>query len=447
MKISILTIFPELYDAFLKTSIIARAQEKGLLQFNIIRFSDLCEPKVRIDEPTVGPGVGMILTPSVVESAIEIAEAKWGKGYKIFFSPRGTPLKQSTLKTVYSKIEPNNNDSMHLILICCRYEGLDERVLETYADKVISIGDYVLMGGDLPAQVLLEGLLRLLPGVVGKKESVEKESFEGPFLDYPQYGLPVEWNKQVIPEVLRSGNHAIIEQWRKEKSIKKTVLERFDWLRKNKLSKNDKDLVRSFIPKHYVALMHNDVILKAFNKVGNTSITSIDIHDISRSSATYGIENVFLVSALKDQHAILEKFLDFWMSSEGKKYNTTRFEAIKKVVPAFDFDQVVEVIYNKEGKKPIIIATSAKIQSEVKSLDYYSQEVIWKQDRPVLFVFGTGQGLSSEFLQKCDYLFGPINGLIDYNHLSVRSAVSIVLDRWLGLNPDFDIVKSFDILE
>ncbi len=439
MKISILTVFPELYDSFINTSLISKAVKNNIIEFNFIRFSDICAPKERIDEPTVGPGVGMVLKPEVVQKAIEQAESKWGKGFKVFFSPKGEKLNQTVLHSLASQIKNDavkeqDHTGNHLILVCCRYEGQDARVIEHYANKVLSIGDYVLMGGDLPAQVLLEGLLRLIPGVVGKQQSVEEDSFTDAFLDYPHYGLPVEWEGKNIPEVLRSGNHAAIKKWREEAAARDTVLQRFDWFRR-RATKKDYNLAKKFIPSHYIAFMHTDIVIKG-GRVGNSSITSIDIHDIARSGSTYGVEKTFVVSALKDQHEIMNMFLKFWKSPEGERYNPNRYEAISRITPAESFDETVKKIEELEGKKPIIIATSAKLHDERKTIDYYSQGRVWSEERPVLLVFGTGQGLSDGFLEKCDYILCPVNGMTDFNHLSVRSAAAIVLDRWMGVNEE-----------
>lgn len=462
MKISITTVFPEIYESFLKLSLVSRAIEKKIVEFNVVCFADMCQPKDRIDEPTCGPGAGMIIKPEVVQRAIEDCQAKWGPGFKIFFSPQGQRLDQRLLKVLANKlfefpeeilnktneahhglkaavsasfrrnqVKANNEKELHLILVCSRYEGLDARVEDEYADLILSIGDYVLMGGDLPAQVFIESFLRLLPGVVGKMESVRKESFEGPYLDYPEYGLPVSWKDREIPEIVRSGNHAAIERWREEKACEKTIKKRFDWFISSDLTQRDIDLCQKFIPNHYVALMHTQVMVA--DKVGNTSLTSLDIHDIARSSATYGIENYFVVTALQDQQKILNTFLNFWRSEQGKEYNYSRFYAVGSVLPACSLQDVVEKIRGKEGKEPLIIATSANENEILREIDYFSQGMIWEQERPVLLLFGTGQGLSGEILAKCDYLLMPLKGLTDYNHLSVRSAVAVVLDRFLGL--------------
>jgi len=446
MKISIITVFPEIYDSFLKLSLVLRAIEKGIVKFNFVRFSDMCQPKERIDEPTCGPGVGMIIKPEVVQKAIEKCENLWGPGFKIFFSPQGQKLDQRFLKALGNKLlgtsfeslqetsnKTNDEKEPHLILVCSRYEGIDARVEKEYADLLLSIGDYILMGGDLPAQVLIESFLRLIPGVVGKMESVRKESFEGPYLDYPEYGLPVSWKNRDIPEVVRSGNHAAIEQWRQEKACEKTIKNRFDWFVSYDLIQKDIDFCKKFVPNHYVVLMHTQVMVNG--KEGNTSLTSLDIHDIARSCATYGIENYFVVTAMQDQQKILKSFLDFWKSEQGKEYNYSRFQAVSSIMAAHDLKEVIDKIKQKEGKEPLIIATSAKEHKNLRIIDYFSQGMIFKQGRPVLFLFGTGQGLSDEILAKSDYLLMPVKGLADYNHLSVRSAVAVVLDRFLGLNP------------
>lgn len=449
MKISIITVFPELYEPFLNTSILARAVENKLVEFNCVRFSDMVEPKQRIDEPTCGPGVGMIIKPEVVEKAIATCEEKWGKGYKIFFSPQGQTLDQNLLEQFAQTVKKTENLKQensgvscctdHLILVCTRYEGIDERVEQEYADLMLSIGDYVLMGGDIPAQVFIEGLVRLLPGVVGKQESIEHESFSGPFLDFPQYGLPVEWKGKKVPDVVLSGNHGKIEQWREEQACKKTMLKRFDWFRANRPNVEQIERARKMIPPHYVAIMHTQINIKG-GRVGESSIASLDIHDIARSAKTYGMKNYFIVSPLKDQQEIMRTFLGFWHSADGKKYNESRYDAVETVIPSHTLDDVIATIREKEGKDPLLIATSAKIHGQAEAIDYCSQSRVWQHDRPVLFILGTGQGLADEVLEKSDFILVPVKGLTDYNHLSVRSAAAIIFDRWFGLQPK--IVKN-----
>jgi tRNA (guanine37-N1)-methyltransferase len=429
MKISILTVFSDLYTPFVKTSLIKRAQEKGLISFDIDEFFSFVEPKERIDAPTFGHGPGMLIKPLVVERALEAKEKVDGKAFKIFFSPQGTKLDQTVVATIARKAR----ECGHLMLVAGRYEGMDARVEQVYADMVVSVGDFVLMGGDIAALAVLESVLRLVPGVVGKSESVEEESFSGAFVEYPHYTEPVTWKGFEVPEVIRSGNHAAMNRWREEQAAKKTVSLHFDWLRSHCLGDNDHKIAAQYIPHHYTALLHNDVLIGDNKQCGTTSVTSLDIHDIARSSKTYGIKGYFVVTHLIDQQKIVKKLLDFWMST-GIEYNASRHDAIKQVMIARDLGEVVASIEAIEGKKPLIISTSAREIEHPSVISFYDQSKVWALERPVLFIFGTGKGLSEECLLRSDFLLKPVRSFSDYNHLSVRSAVAIILDRWLGIN-------------
>jgi tRNA (guanine37-N1)-methyltransferase len=443
ITISIISVFPEIHETFLKLSLIGKAQEKGLLKINLIRFSDFVAVKERIDQALCGPSAGMILKPDVVEKALNHCIETHGDGFKIFFSPQGTILSQPVLKSLAAELFPGNYQetssvdqaaSTHLILICPRYEGMDARVEQTYADAIISIGDYVLMGGDLPAQVLLEGLLRYAPGIVGNAQSVEQDSFSGPLLDHPAYSLPVVWHNQEIPAVVRSGNHEVIRQWQLNESCKKTILKRFDWFRSNNPEQETLALAQKNIPPHYVVLMHDQIKLPN-GQIGTTSVTSIDIHDTARSCASYGVNNFFIVTPLVQQLSIVHTFLDFWHSEEGKSYNPSRYQAVSKVQTAPSLTTVLERITAETGKRPLIITTSAKKLPHSQTIDFNDQGIVWEHDRPVVLLFGTGQGLADEVVAMSDYLLIPVQGMTNYNHLSVRSAMAIILDRWLGLQP------------
>lgn len=431
MNISIISVFPELYESFLQTSLIKRAQQQGIVAIERAAFFDYVEPKQRIDAPTFGHGAGMLLKPQVVHDALRDQEKKHGKAFKIFFSPHGKKLDQRLLQDIALKIKDVN----HLMLVAGRYEGMDERVEQLLADEIISIGDYVLMGGDVPAMVLLEGLLRLLPGVVGKQESVEQESFSGPFVDYPEYTEPVEWQGLRVPDVVRSGNHEALRQWREKQAAERTVIGHFDWLRNQQLTPEQKTVVHGVIPPHYVMLHHADVFVGRETKIpGMTSITSLDIHDIARSCKTYGVKQYFVVSPLEDQQKIAKTLLDFWHTGVGVEYNRQRHEAVKHVQLARTVDEVIASIEQNEGMKPLLVGTSARVLEHQTQISFSDQGKIWAQKRPLLFVFGTGQGLTPEFIARCDYLLLPVGGLTEFRHLSVRSAVAVVLDRWLGIH-------------
>src|SRR3990167_28172 len=431
MNISLVTLFPQLYKPFLDASLIGRARQSGSITTDLINLLDLTEPKKRIDSPTVGPGTGMLIKPEIMQKAIDIQQEKYGRAFRIFFSPQGKKIDKKLLK----ELAPIIQQQEHLMLIASRYEGIDARIEEEYADIVLSLGDFVLMGGDIPAMAFLEGILRLIPGIVGKLESVEKDSFTGPWVDYPEYTLPVEWQGHKIPEIVQSGNHAAIEQWRLDQAAQKTVIGHFQWLRSWALKDKQKELAARYIPSHYMVLMHDQMRLKD-GRIGTTSVTTMDIHDIARSCRTYGIKNFFISTPFIDQRTIVQTLLDFWQSDEGIRYNSHRHQAIRNVCLTESFEETVKYIEKKEGKKPIVIATSAQYH-ELPVLSYSDQQKVWEQSRPVLILLGTAHGISNTVLEQCNYMLAPIEGFTDFNHLAVRSAAGIILDRWLGINPRF----------
>lgn len=450
MKINVVTLFPDLYIPFLSTSLIQRAQEQGIVSFNLTNLFDYAAPKERIDGPTFGHGAGMLLRPDVIERAVDAQESQGSPTYKIFFSPQGEKLDADVLKEIYEACQ--GTVKKNLMLLPARYEGMDARVEEHYADKIISIGDFVLMGGDLPAMMLIEGLLRFIPGVVGKQESVLRDSFADSFVDYPEYTAPVEWKGLKVPEVIRSGNHKELSEWRNKAAAMKSTLQHFDWVRTHKLNERQEKLVAEIIPAHYAILMHAQVVLpndqpsskkgmpdstQAANKVGCTSVTSLDIHDIARSACTYGLRGYFIVTPLADQQKIIQKLLDFWASDEGVDYNRHRHKALENVFIVSSLDEALEMIHQRENAEPLLMGTSARSpehEQHACSISYFDQKRVWAAKRPLAFIFGTGRGLAAEVLKRCDFMLPPVKGFGSFNHLSVRSAAAIVFDRWLGSN-------------
>ncbi|MDQ5890992.1 MAG: tRNA (guanine37-N1)-methyltransferase [Candidatus Dependentiae bacterium] len=437
--ITIITVFPELFENWCKTSLIARAQEAGQLKINCIRLADHVAPKQRIDTPACGPGAGMVLKAPVVAAAIEEAFARYGSGEVVFFTPSGTLLTQrlcQEMATTYFS-EPLSGapgvGDHHIILVCGRYEGVDDRVIQRYSGRKISIGNYVLMGGDLPAQVFLEAILRYLPGVVGDSRSVFHDSFSGPLVDFPAYGQPNEWEGMAVPPVLLSGDHAKIEKWRNDAALTQTVKEHFSWLRTSEISSEMRRSVAEKIPAHYVVLMHDQVLIGRKEALpGTTSVTTIDVHDIARSSATYGIKKFYVVTPLHDQQELLRVFFQFWHTDQGRNYNENRYDAMSCVKVVSSLAEAEADIMSLSGQIPLKIATSARPVDGVQSLAFDDQAIAWQTARPVALMFGTGQGMTAELLQACDYVLTPIHGFTGYNHLSVRAAVAIILDRWLG---------------
>ena len=237
MQFDVLTLFPEMFD-ILNESIIGRAKEKGLINVNLINIRDFSKNKhKKVDDTPYGGGAGMVIQPDVVYDAYKSIiknDEESEKTRVIYMSPQGKKLNQQKVEEL-SKQE-------HLILLCGHYEGIDQRVLDTIVDEEISIGDYVLTGGELPAMVLIDSVSRYVEGVL-KDGSTTEESFSQGLLEYPQYTRPEVFEGQQVPEVLRSGNHQMIDKWRREQSLKKTLEKRPDLLEKVDLSDEDKKIL------------------------------------------------------------------------------------------------------------------------------------------------------------------------------------------------------------
>jgi tRNA (guanine37-N1)-methyltransferase len=218
MKITILTLFPESFSGFLQSSIIGRAQKQGLVKIDLVNLRDFAKDDYgSVDDKPYGGGVGMVLRVDVVVPAIRQLQTKESK--VILLTPQGQTFKQNLAKKFAHQ--------KHLILVAGHYEGFDERIRE-YADLELSIGDYVLTGGELPAAVVSDAIVRLKPGVLGKKQSSIEESFSQNLLEYPQYTRPEEFEGKKVPAVLLSGNHGEIAKWRTAESKKVTKRKRPD---------------------------------------------------------------------------------------------------------------------------------------------------------------------------------------------------------------------------
>lgn len=228
MKFSIITLFPEVFKPILNSSILKRAQKKGLVEFELINLRDFGEGRHQVvDDRPYGGGAGMVLKPDVLTKALKSITSKLPATHyhllTILMSASGPPYKQAKAKE-FSKLD-------HLIIVCGHYEGVDQRFIDKYVDQEISIGDYVLTGGEVPAMVIADSVVRLIPGVLKKPEATKDESFSTNLLEYPQHTRPEEFEGEKVPEVLLSGNHAEVDKWRSEKSLEKTKKIRPDLLK------------------------------------------------------------------------------------------------------------------------------------------------------------------------------------------------------------------------
>lgn len=239
MRIDIATLFPEMCEAVLGESIIGRARKNGLITVCCHNIRDYTLDKHRrVDDSPYGGGMGMVMQPEPIYRCYQaVVEATGSKPYVIYLSPQGKPLCQQRCKEL-ARAE-------HLFLLCGHYEGVDERVLEEIVDEEISIGDYVLTGGELAAMVLTDSVARLCDGVLASSECFEEESHYNGLLEYPQYTRPEVWQDRAVPEVLLSGHHANIQKWRREKELERTLEKRPDLLEKAELTKADRKFLES----------------------------------------------------------------------------------------------------------------------------------------------------------------------------------------------------------
>lgn len=241
MNFHILTLFPEMVMNGLSTSIIGRAINNGLLSIEAINIRDFAENKHnRVDDYTYGGGAGMLMQAGPVYGAYQsVVEKADKKPRVIYLSPQGRTFSQEMAEEFAKEEE--------LVFLCGHYEGIDERVLEEIVTDYVSIGDYVLTGGELPAMVMIDAISRLIPGVLHNNVSAEFESFQDNLLEYPQYTRPEEWHGKKVPEVLMSGHHVNIEKWRREQSVIRTAQRRPDLLEKAELTQKEKELAKKYL--------------------------------------------------------------------------------------------------------------------------------------------------------------------------------------------------------
>ncbi|MGC9001433.1 MAG: tRNA (guanosine(37)-N1)-methyltransferase TrmD [Dictyoglomus sp.] len=233
LRIDIVTIFPEMFKGPFEVSILKKAQDKGLVEIKVYNLRDFTEDKHRtVDDYPYGGGSGMVMKPEPIFKAVR--SLKKEDSEVILLSPSGDLFNQ--------KIAEELSKKNHLILICGRYEGVDERV-KSIITREISIGDYVLTGGEIPAMVIVDAVVRLVPGVLGDPDSLREESFQWGILEYPQYTHPRDFEGMKVPDILLSGNHERIRRWRRKEALKKTFLKRPDLLEKTSLTQEDLELL------------------------------------------------------------------------------------------------------------------------------------------------------------------------------------------------------------
>ena len=429
MKFDIVTIFPDFFESVFSFGVISRAVENKTVKINVHDLRTYSPAKHgKTDDTPYGGGSGMLMTPGPIGKAINSIREKGLRSAVILTTPKGEEFSDRKAQELCGFEQ--------LIILCGRYEGVDDRVNELYVDMKISTGKYINSGGEYACSLIVDAVSRYLPGVLGNTESLASESLKDGLLEYPQYTKPRTYRGKKVPEVLISGDHEKIRKWRRRESIKSTFIQNPASLDDAQLSKDEdaflKELKTESSPgfKVYIALVH----YPAYNsrlEVVSTAFKSIDAHDISRDATTYGVRKFYLINPVEEQRRLAGRLVDHWIEGEGKNFNETKSRAFGIVSILSTIEEAIGQIEEIEGKKPKIVATDARFSDDMTGYRTL-REKIFENEEPFLILFGTGSGLTLETIKAADYVLRPISGYSEFNHLSVRSAAAIVLDRLLS---------------
>lgn len=435
MRFTVLTLFPEFFAGPLTCAQIARAREAGLIDFDLVNPRDFSTSRhSHVDDRPYGGGPGMVMSAEPLAAALKSVALP---GRRLVLAPSGRPLTQAFAREL--ALEPE------LTLVCGRYEGIDERLLEAEGLESVCVGEAVLNGGEAAALCLIEAVARLVPGFMGKEESGDAESFSDGLLEHPHYTRPEVYLERQVPEVLRGGSHAAIARWRREASLKRTLTRRPELLREAPLDGADLNFLRG-LPRPatlgrslFLCLLHHPVLDKA-GKTATVSLTNLDIHDMCRVSRTYELGGVLLATPLDDQRELGQRLLDHWTEGAGGRANPDRAQALRLGRMVTGLDEAVSWLTGETGVAPKIVATCARTGyrpargRKERMIAFTPPAVVrgWLKETPVLLVLGTSHGLAPEILERADAIVTPVRGFSAYNHLPVRSAAAILVDRLLG---------------
>jgi tRNA (guanine37-N1)-methyltransferase len=442
MRFTVVTILPELIEPALVAGVVGRAREAGAIAVDTVNPRDFTSDRHRtVDDTPYGGGPGMVMKAEPLLAAVARAaavsvpasapdDAAARRAHRILVTPAGTPLTQARVRELAAL--------PHIVLVCGRYEGVDERVIELAIDEQLSIGDYVLSGGELAALVVIDAVARHVPGVLGEASSVEDESHSAGLLEYPQYTRPLVLREPggadelTVPAILTSGHHAAIAAWRRRQAIERTAQRRPDLLARFRPTPADRKLLPP--PLHartHLALVHHPVTDRT-GSVVTTSLTNFDIHDLARSSLTYGLAGYHIVTPIAAQRDKAAHIAALWIADAHGEH---RARALALVRTADSIEAAIAEIAATHGIPPRVVATSARTGSFPGVARRSPEELraeAGADPAPLLILLGTGWGLADALIPSVSRMLAPIEGGSDWNHLSVRSAGAIVLDRLFG---------------
>ena len=430
-RFHLVTLFPEFFESPLSTALMGRAREAGIVECSLHDPRQFSTDKHRhVDDRPYGGGPGMVMQGEPLARALRSIERP---GRMLFMAPGGRPLTQDMVRDLAHEED--------LTIVCGRYEGIDARLLQLFPLEPVSVGDIVLNGGESAALSVLEAVARLMPGFMGKEESGDDESFSHGLLEYPHYTRPESLEGLSVPEVLQSGDHARIAQWRRQESVRATLRMRPEMLNEAPLYCEDVQTLAE-TPRDRpgrnlsFCLVHYPVSLGP-KKIGASSLTNLDIHDIARISRSYAMGSFYPVTPLRDQLRVLEEILRHWTRGPGGTGNADRAQALGLVQPATSLEEAVAHMTAQHGTRPRLVASSAVWPAKGKAsqpgrMPMTPRDVRrWCDQGPVMLCLGTAQGLAPEVLEQCEGTLRPVR-FLGYNHLSVRSAAAILADRILG---------------
>jgi len=429
MKFTVVTILPELIEPALAAGVVGRAREAGVIAVATVNPRDFTTDRHRsVDDTPYGGGPGMVMKPEPLLAAIAAAAGE-PRAHRILLTPAGAPLTQARVRELAALPE--------VVLVCGRYEGIDERVIELAIDEQLSIGDYVLSGGELAALVVIDAVARFVPGVLGEASSLDDESHSAGLLEYPQYTRPLRLADpagpdRAVPEILTSGNHAAIAAWRRRQAIERTAQRRPDlFARFAPTAADRKALPPALHARTHLALVHHPVVDRT-GAVITTALTNFDIHDLARSSLTYGLAGYHIVTPIASQRDKAEHIAKLWIDDAQGEH---RARALALVRTADSVDTVMANLTEQHGLAPLVVATSARHESFPAAARRSPAELVAEvslNPAPLLLLLGTGWGLADALIPSVSRVLAPIEGTSDWNHLSVRSAGAILLDRLFG---------------
>lgn len=440
-RFTVVSILPELVDTALGAGVVGRARAAGVLSVAFQNPRDFTHDRHRsVDDTPYGGGPGMVMRCEPLAAAIEAA----GPARRIFLGPGGAPLTQATVRRLAT--------CEHVVLVCGRFEGVDQRVLDELIDEELSLGDFVLTGGELAAACVIDAVARFLPGVLGDAASADDESFATGLLEYPQYTRPAVFRERPIPEVLAGGNHAVIRAWRRTESLRRTAIRRPGLYARYRADKAERKLIAAadldVAARTAVALVHHPV----FDRTGavvTSAVTNLDVHDLARSARTFGLARYFVVTPVESQREKAEHIAAAWQelaADTGPRGpgggHDGRAGALRIVRPVATVEAAVAELTDQFGRPPWVIATSAdpaRFPGAARvTADGLTAALAAAPGEPALLLFGTGWGLADGALPMVTHLLPPIDSRTGWNHLSVRSAAAIVLAELFALRSPVD---------